>query len=290
MVNIFWLRRACILFLSIVGFSAQCLGQNSAPNSAQGSTEGSVLEFYTENFPPYNYLENGELKGIASSTINELAAEVGEEPEISVMAWPRAFKMAQEKPDRAIFSMVRTPEREDLFQWVGPLQTIRLALYSASSNAERYKGSNAENIELAKQAGTISVQFKGAGYEILTKLGFVNLSPIQDIGESFSLLLNRRHDLMQMSDAYVDYMIEQKHISAGEITQIAVIGEFDIYLAFSRMTAEVVVERWRQALEVLKKKQTKIEQSSSHPGIGIVEEMLPGSSAQEKAVLYSRVM
>ncbi|WP_157230863.1 substrate-binding periplasmic protein [Kiloniella laminariae] len=276
MVRIFWLRRLCILLLCSVGFSAQNMSQSYAEDLDQSPANSSALEFYTENFPPYNYLENGVLKGVASDTIRELAAEVGEEPDISVMAWPRAYKMAQEKPGRAIFSMVRTPEREAQFQWVGPLHTIRLALYSASGNAWRYKGSNAENLEVAKRVHTISVQFKGAGYEILKSQGFDNLSPIQDIGESFSLLLNRRHDLMQMSDAYVDYMIEQKIISAEEITQIAVLGEFDIYLAFSNMTAEVVVERWRRALAVLKKKQENVEQTGSHIDIGIVQDQSSG--------------
>ncbi|MDX7833812.1 hypothetical protein SJS03_21745, partial [Aeromonas dhakensis] len=40
---------------------------------------------------------------------------------IQLLPWARAYQMAQYDPNTVIFSMIRLPEREALFHWVGPI-------------------------------------------------------------------------------------------------------------------------------------------------------------------------
>ncbi|WP_254055065.1 ABC transporter substrate-binding protein [Kiloniella sp. EL199] len=216
----------------------------------------SATELYTEDFPPYNYLENNELKGIGPKIVRELAREVGEEPKITVLPWARAYKYAQEMPDVGIFSIVRTPKREDVFQWVGPLYTVRVGLYAAKENKHLYQGTNEENLEQARKVGDIAVQLGGAGEELLTTLRFQNLNKIVNINKSLFLLLKGRYDLLETSDVFMAYMAKEDGVSEETVSEAAFIGNYEMYLAFSKSTPIETVQKWREALSRMRKIQS----------------------------------
>ncbi|WP_417455003.1 substrate-binding periplasmic protein [Kiloniella sp.] len=216
----------------------------------------NATEFYTEDFPPYNYLEKGELKGIGPNIIRELSSEVGEEPKIRVLPWARAYKYAQEMPDVGIFSIVRTPKREDVFQWVGPLYTVRVGLYTIQGNKHFYQGSNKENLEQARKVGNIAVQLGGAGEELLTTLKFQNLNKIINVNKALFLLLKGRYDLLETSDTYMAYMAKEEDVSEDTVSEAAFIGQYDMYLAFSKSTSIATVQKWQAALDRLRKRQS----------------------------------
>ncbi len=215
----------------------------------------SATEFYTEDFPPYNYLENDELKGIGPKIIKEMAQEVGEEPKITVLPWARAYKYAQEKPDVAIFSIVRTPKREDVFQWVGPIYTVRIGLYTVKKNKHLYQGTNEENLDKARNVGDIAVQLGGAGEELLTTLKFQNLNKIVNINKALFLLLKGRYDLLETSDTYMAYMAKEEGVSVEAVSEAAFIGQYDMYLAFSKSTPTATVQKWQNALDRIRQRQ-----------------------------------
>ncbi|WP_421779737.1 substrate-binding periplasmic protein [Kiloniella litopenaei] len=216
----------------------------------------SALEFYTEDFPPYNYMEGKELKGIGPNIIRELSKEVGDEPKITVLPWARAYKYAQEIPEVGIFSIVRTPKREDVFHWVGPLYTVRIGLYAEKANKHLYQGTNEENLDQARKVGNIAVQLGGAGEELLTTLRFQNLNKIVNVNKAMFLLLKGRYDLLETSDAYMSYMAKEEGISVDVVSEIALIGQYDMYLAFSKSTPLEVVQKWQDALDRLRQRQS----------------------------------
>jgi polar amino acid transport system substrate-binding protein len=48
---------------------------------------------------------------------------------IRLTAWENAYNMARLHPDVVLFSAERTPERETLFHWVGPVGSNSAILY-----------------------------------------------------------------------------------------------------------------------------------------------------------------
>jgi len=87
------------------------------------------LHLVTEDYPPFNMRVNGQptgnaddpLTGIAVEIIKELFKRAGIDYTLQIYAWERAYNMALETPGYGVFCTFRTPEREALFQWVGPL-------------------------------------------------------------------------------------------------------------------------------------------------------------------------
>lgn len=85
------------------------------------------IAWYTEEYPPWNYTENGELKGYYVDVLLDLWKQVGinkTKEDIKVIPWARGYHYLKTDPNTALFSMARTEEREKLgILWVGPLET-----------------------------------------------------------------------------------------------------------------------------------------------------------------------
>ncbi len=81
------------------------------------------LQLLTEDYPPFNMPGDkpGEVRGIATEIVQQLMARSGHAYQLRLYPWQRAISTAQAVPDHCVFSMSRTPERERLYSWVGPL-------------------------------------------------------------------------------------------------------------------------------------------------------------------------
>jgi polar amino acid transport system substrate-binding protein len=99
-----------------------------------GNTFAAVDENYsvvllTENYPPYNMAINGKnfapddnIDGIAADIVREMFKRAGIKYALSLrFPWDRIYNLALEKPGYGVFSTTRTPAREALFKWVGPI-------------------------------------------------------------------------------------------------------------------------------------------------------------------------
>jgi polar amino acid transport system substrate-binding protein len=99
------------------------------------------LHLVTEDYPPFNMrvseLPTGDpddpLTGISVDIIRELFKRAGVEYTFHIYPWERAYDTALNTPGYGIFSIVRTPEREALFQWVGPLIVTKWVLMAKKS-------------------------------------------------------------------------------------------------------------------------------------------------------------
>lgn len=79
------------------------------------------LAAYTEEWPPYNYAEGKEVKGI-STDILRAACEIAKlQCTFQVVPWARAYKTASHVPNTVVYTTARKPSREKEFLWVGPI-------------------------------------------------------------------------------------------------------------------------------------------------------------------------
>ena len=91
--------------------------------------DASTLTYMTEEYPPYQYKEAGTLKGLSVDLLKLMWAKMGvPEQAIAVYPWARGYNLIQNHPNSVLFSMIRTPEREQMFKWVGPIFTARTVL------------------------------------------------------------------------------------------------------------------------------------------------------------------
>lgn len=92
---------------------------------------GEPITFYTEEYPPYNFInDKGEIDGISTRLLQEALASVDRPVRFRVVPWARAFSEAKLRPGNCVYSTARTAEREPMFQWVGPLVKTEWAAFA----------------------------------------------------------------------------------------------------------------------------------------------------------------
>lgn len=89
----------------------------------------AAITAYTEDLPPLNFQQGGQLTGYASELLTAMTARAGIPLHQQLLPWARAYTLVQSTPDTLLFSTVRTSEREPLFRWVGPISPRRVYLY-----------------------------------------------------------------------------------------------------------------------------------------------------------------
>ena len=98
------------------------------------------LVFITEKYPPHNYVDDqGQLTGLSVEVVLGAAKLAGSELEredIEVLPWARGYKMALNIKDTLLFTTSRKPEREELFEWIGPLSKGSPSVLIARKSSE----------------------------------------------------------------------------------------------------------------------------------------------------------
>ncbi|MDX5334639.1 MAG: hypothetical protein LPK13_00970 [Marinobacter sp.] len=97
------------------------------------------LYIFTEHYPPYNASVSGEgfahnedqITGICTDMVKAMLARVDYDVQMKMRAWSYAYDWVQGRENHGLFCTARTDEREQLFQWVGPLASIEWTLFAA---------------------------------------------------------------------------------------------------------------------------------------------------------------
>jgi polar amino acid transport system substrate-binding protein len=94
------------------------------------------LNIITEEFPPFNYSENGQPTGSSVELLLKASAAVGSpisRDRIKIAPWARAYQTALSSTDVMLFSTTRNKERENLFKWAGPIGQNRTVIFAKKS-------------------------------------------------------------------------------------------------------------------------------------------------------------
>ena len=93
------------------------------------ATSAWGFSFVTEENPPLNFTRDGQVAGVSTAVVREMATRANLTSDFTVMAWPQAYARAQESPEACVYSTVRSPERASLFQWIGPITRGEWSLF-----------------------------------------------------------------------------------------------------------------------------------------------------------------
>jgi polar amino acid transport system substrate-binding protein len=103
------------------------------------ATTVSALSLVTEDYPPFNMLEENQVSGIASLILRDAIKRAGIRAQFDLYPWARALALAKARKDTCVYSTVRTPEREPQFRWIGPLVEDKIGLFATVENPIRLK-------------------------------------------------------------------------------------------------------------------------------------------------------
>lgn len=92
--------------------------------------DDTPLKMLTEVSPPLSWETDGKADGPAVRLVDEVLTAAGIPHVIEVQPWARGFHNLETRADVCLFGTGRTAEREDRFQWAGPIAHGGVALYA----------------------------------------------------------------------------------------------------------------------------------------------------------------
>ncbi|VXC57276.1 Peptide ABC transporter ATP-binding protein [Pseudomonas sp. 8Z] len=205
----------------------------------------------TEEWAPYNYQVNGQLTGMATDIVRAIMALTGDAFEIALVPSMRASYAVQNHSRTIMYSMFRTPERESLYKWVGPIAQESIHPYQLAAVARPIT-----SLEQLLHAPRITTRHAGLVPSMLESLGFNNLD--KSAGESHQLyrmlLAGRTEVIIGDTDAGVAYYSRLLNIAPGTLRQVPIeLYRSSLYIAFSQDSDDAVVAAWADALDQLQR-------------------------------------
>lgn len=237
---------AAALFALLAALSAAAGASAQADRKHAPADAGATLYIATEAAAPSSMRNaRGQVVGIATDKVRAAMERAGVAYTIELLPWKRAYAAARTRRDACVYSTTRTPEREALFKWVGPLDVAQWVLMARAD-----RGIVLRNLEDARRY-RIGTYNGDARDHYLRRLGFqVDTAP-HDLINPRKLLLGRI-DLWAAALRRGSTTLAQNGWE-GKIVPVLAFHQHDVFLACNRGVPDILVERLNEAFAALER-------------------------------------
>lgn len=189
------------------------------------SATSQVVSLVTEHYPPYQIVsESGEITGIHAKIIQRIKQKTNLSFDEQVMPWARAYHTALNRSNTCIYSMIRLPEREDNFTWIGELGPSVEKIFATKKTAKDLTITSVADVKkyiVAAQRGDLII-------ELLTKRGFdvkTNLMEVSNWTQTIKLVLYGRAQLIVSNQEIIDYYFNVLHLPPDTLVPVYTLPE-----------------------------------------------------------------
>jgi len=212
------------------------------------------ITIVTEILPPWQTTDGNNVGGIATEVVEATLREIDVEAKVVAYPWARAYRMAQHKKNVLIFSLIRTPQRENLFKWVGVIGSVKEHFFHMAHR----KDIHLPTFDAAKRYLTIIPRedfrhqfLRSNGFEESLSFGLVNRQ-----AQALLMLYAGRGDLVLDDELTLAYELRQLKLDHGKIKKALYLPKMsvDFEMAFSKQTPDNLVKKFQSGLEAIKAK------------------------------------
>ena len=224
--------------------------QRYLPTMPSDYMPGSI-QLYTELLAPNSYYigSGAERKIVGSSVdiVNEIQKRNGYTDKINMSTWVDAYSTVLYLPNSALLATSRTPEREKLFQWVGPIDTYTTNFYTLTGS-----GIKITNLEDAKAIKSIATPKGWYSEDYLVSQGFKNIvTTAVTAQDAINQLINGEVEAMFLDDKATTWFLNNGNQAKDIITKQFEAMNTKGYIAFSLKTPKSVVDQWQANLNAM---------------------------------------
>ncbi len=206
------------------------------------------LHFITEELPPNNYTENGQIKGIAVDLLREIWKRNGKPAQpIQVLPWSLGYEIILKKPGTVLFSMARLGTRENTFKWAGPVVSMKFVLFAKKG---KIKPESLRNLKQFRFGAIVNE----AGEFLLLEQGV----PSQNIDRSTTnakmvkKLANGKIDMIAFSELATQELFDKKGLNPKQFEAVGTLSGSSLWYAFHKDVPNEVVESYQKTLDAIK--------------------------------------
>ncbi len=198
------------------------------------------LYLVTEHAPPGSMLVGDQVGGFITDRVRDILKRTGIDYSIELLPWKRAYTAALQRSDACVYATTRTPEREGLFKWVGPLMQADWVLMGRAGHHYNLRTlDDARGLRIGTYNGDVRDDY-------LRARGF-NVDPAPNDLVNPPKLLAGRIDLWAASLRPDSRVLEQNGW-AGKVVPVLVFKRVKVYLACNRALPDALIARMNGAV------------------------------------------
>lgn len=224
-----------------------------APLAFSATAAESLQEFswLTEEYAPYNFTHNGELRGISVEVLGKmwksLDVDLGAS-DIRMLPWARGYRMAQDMPGTCLFSTTVTDSRRELFAFVEPIIDTRVVVLARRDREVRLD--SLDHLE----SFTVGVVREDIGELMLREAGADGNVQRADSARSLvRMLAAGRFDAVAYSYDTLLWNMREEGIDNADFDVAWVLKEGVLGIACHKQTDPAMLGRMQEALDVLRR-------------------------------------
>ena len=220
--------------------------------TVQAAPRSTAMTVVYHSHPPLSYEESGLRRGYISEVLDAMLFEVPMEIQPQFMPIVRAFQVLESQKNTLMYPVTRLPEREHLYEWIGPVAPRSINLYKLKTRKDI-------QISQLSQLGSYRI---GLVREMASTKNLMNHPGISKDGldfaptpeSNFRKFFLGRTDLIVSSEWAAIYMTRSLNRSIRELDLVMVLDQqHQYYIALNRNSDPELVSRLRAAFEKLQK-------------------------------------
>ncbi len=209
------------------------------------------LTYITEQFPPFNFQVDGDLRGTSVDLLELVWQRMGEDLNksvIQVLPWADGYEKTLAEQNTVLFTVGRIPEREHLFKWAGPIGTSwYVMLARMDRNITIYEEDDLKKIKIGAVEDDLAIQMlldHGLKRDDLI---------IEKTSEPIiEMLKNGSIDAWAYNDVTATWQLQESGEDASDYKVVYVFGSSDGYLAFNKSVPDSLVRHFQEAINYIK--------------------------------------
>ena len=213
------------------------------------SAHAETLQVVTED-SSYSELKDGKVVGVASEIVEKTLAGAGiTDYHMALYPWARAYDMARLEPDVLIYPIIRSPERDALFRWIGELDRVTPVFFKLRERRDVVVRGLAD----AKNF-TVGVVRDDSRQQYLEARGFSRMVVSATNLDNLRKLISGQVALVPMPEREAREQCNDLHIAYEDLEAAYTLDELSkgLYVAVSLKTPEETVQRITAAFARLK--------------------------------------
>ncbi len=236
---------------SIIFAFAFCLTLLSALSLQADQKSIPPLQIMTEKWEPYQIEKGGNLSGISVDLMVTLLERTGSKQDrssIRMLPWARAYNILKTRPNSVLFLTTQTPQRQNLFKWVGPI--FKNSTYLIAKKSRKIEISNPRDISNFR-IGTI---IEDAGVSFLHNVGVNKNSMHLTTNSEFNLKLIEAGRIDMVVDNWQNFetVARSIEINPESYERVYLLDSTNVSIAFNKDTPSWIIERMQHTLESLR--------------------------------------
>jgi polar amino acid transport system substrate-binding protein len=203
----------------------------------------------THPLPPFTTGTEAAPTGLAVDLVRMILSRTGDTGTVQVVPYARLMHDVRQGPSTIGFIVARTPEREGMMQWLGPIIVVPCHLYMKAGAAVVPR-----SLEEARSLGSIGVARGGVDARYFEAHGFGNLDYSESQATTLRKIYLGRVDATPIGSVVFDSLLDEIGLKRSDFTW-APFPLYDsfVYAAVSPDVPASAVASWSAALGELKR-------------------------------------